>query len=164
LAKYLLHANWYKPIGETGGCALAVQEVPLEQTRQYGIVAGTQITATLTQVTQMVEKPSPEKAPSTLAVAGRYVLTPNVFDELVKGKNGVGGEIQLTDAIEKLTSAGAYLRIAMQGTDMTVVRNLGSSRPMWIWPYIILKLAMNLPNGFMIVKVLQEPISFKRLG
>ena len=57
----------------------------------------------LIQVTTMLEKPQPEQAPSTLAVAGRYVLTPGVFDLLAKGQRGVGGEIQLTDAIEQLT-------------------------------------------------------------
>lgn len=91
---------------ETGGCALAVQDVPRDQTRKYGIVAGKEISPGLIQVIQMVEKPAPEKAPSTLAVAGRYVLTPDVFEHLAKGQTGAGGEIQLTDAIEKLTSNG----------------------------------------------------------
>lgn len=91
---------------ETGGCALAVQDVPREQTHQYGIVAGNEISPTLTQVREIVEKPSPDKSPSTLAVAGRYVLTADIFDHLAKGQTGVGGEIQLTDAIAKLTASG----------------------------------------------------------
>ncbi len=110
ITRQLIQAYW-----ETGGCALAVQDVPREQTRQYGIVAGKEISPSLTQVSQMVEKPAPEKAPSTLAVAGRYVLTPDIFDHLAKGQTGVGGEIQLTDAIEKLTSHGRVYAHRYQG-------------------------------------------------
>ncbi len=100
---------------ETGGCALAVQDVPREQTRHYGVVAGKEITPNLTQVVEMVEKPSPDKAPSTLAVAGRYVLTADIFDHLAKGRAGVGGEIQLTDAIEKLTITGSVFAYRYDG-------------------------------------------------
>lgn len=88
---------------DTHSSVLAVQDVPLEQTRQYGIVAGPLISDRLSQVTHMVEKPQPDKAPSTLAVAGRYILTSAVFGLLAKGERGMGSEIQLTDAIEKLT-------------------------------------------------------------
>lgn len=88
---------------ETDCSILAVQDVPRELTKQYGIVAGPVISDRLSQVIEMIEKPNPDKAPSTLAVAGRYVLTPRVFDLLAKGERGVGGEIQLTDAIEKMT-------------------------------------------------------------
>jgi UTP--glucose-1-phosphate uridylyltransferase len=63
----------------------------------------------------MVEKPSPDKAPSTLAVAGRYVLTPGVFDLLAKGERGVGGEIQLTDAIEQLTRSEKVFAYRYEG-------------------------------------------------
>jgi UTP--glucose-1-phosphate uridylyltransferase len=63
----------------------------------------------------MVEKPTPEKAPSTLAVAGRYVLTPGVFDLLAKGERGVGGEIQLTDAIEQLTRSQKVFAYRYEG-------------------------------------------------
>ena len=110
VTRQLIQAYW-----ETGGCALAVQDVPREQTRQYGIVAGKEISPSLTQVSQMVEKPAPEKAPSALAVAGRYVLTPDIFDHLAKGQTGVGGEIQLTDAIEKLTPHGRVYAHRYQG-------------------------------------------------
>ena len=91
---------------QTGASVLAVQDVPREQTHQYGIVAGQKRSERLTQVTQMIEKPLPERAPSTLAVAGRYVLLPEVFDQLAGGKSGVGGEIQLTDALEEQTAEG----------------------------------------------------------
>jgi UTP--glucose-1-phosphate uridylyltransferase len=81
---------------------LAVQEVPAEQTRRYGIVAGNRVNDRLVDVTQMVEKPAPEQAPSRLGVAGRYILTPGVFREIAAQPRGVGGEIQLTDGIAAL--------------------------------------------------------------
>ena len=81
---------------------LAVQEVPAEQTRRYGIVAGTPINERLLDVTGIVEKPAPEDAPSRLGVAGRYILTPGVFHEIATQQRGVGGEIQLTDGIAAL--------------------------------------------------------------
>ena len=78
---------------------LAVQEVPAEHTKRYGIVAGTVVNDHLMDVTRIVEKPAPEVAPSRLGVAGRYILTPGVFDEIRNQPRGVGGEIQLTDGI-----------------------------------------------------------------
>lgn len=81
---------------------LAVQEVPREQVRRYGIVAGEPVGERLVRVRQMVEKPSPEKAPSRLGVAGRYVLTPSVFECIRNQPRGSGGEIQLTDGIAQL--------------------------------------------------------------
>jgi UTP--glucose-1-phosphate uridylyltransferase len=81
---------------------LAVQEVPAEQTRRYGIVAGTPVGERLVDISQIVEKPAPEAAPSRLGVAGRYILTPGVFHEIATQPRGVGGEIQLTDGIASL--------------------------------------------------------------
>lgn len=81
---------------------LAVQEVPREHVRRYGIVAGQPAGERLVKVSEMVEKPAPEQAPSTLGVAGRYVLTPAVFDHIRNQPRGSGGEIQLTDAIARL--------------------------------------------------------------
>jgi len=81
---------------------LAVQEVPAEHTRRYGIVAGTQVNERLVDIHRMVEKPAPEDAPSRLGVAGRYILTPGVFHEIANQQRGVGGEIQLTDGIAGL--------------------------------------------------------------
>lgn len=79
----------------------------------------------LIQVTTMVEKPQPEQAPSTLAVADRYVLTPGVFDLLAKGQRGVGGEIQFTDAIEKLTRTEKVFAHSYQGRRYDCGCNLG---------------------------------------
>ena len=81
---------------------VAVQEVPADQTRRYGIVAGEAVGDRLIDVTRIVEKPAPEVAPSRLGVAGRYVLTSRVFDEIASQQRGVGGEIQLTDGIAAL--------------------------------------------------------------
>ncbi len=81
---------------------LAVQEVPLDHVKRYGIVAGDPAGERLVKVRQMVEKPSPEQAPSRLGVAGRYVLTPAVFDCIQNQPRGSGGEIQLTDGIAQL--------------------------------------------------------------
>ena len=85
-----------------GRSVLAVQEVPLEHTRRYGIVAGEKTGERLTNVSAMVEKPAPEAAPSRMAVAGRYILTPAVFSHIRRQVPGVGGELQLTDGIASL--------------------------------------------------------------
>ena len=84
---------------------IAVQEVPAEHTRRYGIVAGQPAGDRLVLVERMVEKPAPEVAPSRLGVAGRYILTPSVFDAIVRQTRGVGGEIQLTDGIAALIAS-----------------------------------------------------------
>lgn len=81
---------------------LAVQEVPADHVRRYGIVAGQPAGERLVKVDRMVEKPSPEEAPSRLGVAGRYILTPAVFERIRNQPRGSGGEIQLTDGIAQL--------------------------------------------------------------
>lgn len=85
-----------------GRSVLAVQEVPEDQVRRYGIVAGDAAGERLLSLQRIVEKPSPEQAPSRMGVAGRYVLTPRIFDMLRSQLPGAGGEIQLTDAIARL--------------------------------------------------------------
>ena len=85
-----------------GRSLLAVQEVPQEHTKRYGIVKGESAGGPLMRIDEIVEKPAPEKAPSRMGVAGRYVLTPGIFDQIRNQPQGVGGEIQLTDAIERL--------------------------------------------------------------
>ncbi|GMV73557.1 MAG: UTP--glucose-1-phosphate uridylyltransferase [Rubrivivax sp.] len=95
-------AQMVEQYAEWRACILAVQEVPVEHTRRYGIVAGTPVAERLVDVSQIVEKPAPEQAPSRLGVAGRYILTPGVFHEIASQPRGVGGEIQLTDGIASL--------------------------------------------------------------
>lgn len=84
------------------GTVLAVQDVPREDTRRYGVVDVRGVEAVTAEVFGMVEKPLPEVAPSTLAVAGRYILTPAVFGSIRRQPRGAGGEIQLTDGIAAL--------------------------------------------------------------
>jgi UTP--glucose-1-phosphate uridylyltransferase len=84
------------------GSVLAVQEVPAAHTRRYGIVAGTPVDERVMAVSDIVEKPAPERAPSRLGVAGRYILTPAVFEQIRQQPRGVGNEIQLTDGIAGL--------------------------------------------------------------
>lgn len=95
---------------------LAVQDVPRAETSKYGIVASTPLAGQVERVTGMVEKPTPEVAPSTLAVVGRYVLRPEIFDELQRTERGSGGEIQLTDAIARRAALGDVLAHRFTGT------------------------------------------------
>lgn len=84
------------------GSVLAIQNVDQSKTNQYGIISGTVVNEKTTLLTGIVEKPDPRVAPSCLAVVGRYVLEPEIFDCLRQTQPGVGGEIQLTDAIASL--------------------------------------------------------------
>jgi len=95
---------------------LAVQDVPRNRTRQYGIVSSVPLADDLEQVNGIVEKPKPEDAPSTLAVVGRYILTPRIFDYLEKVQAGTGGEIQLTDGIAALMRDEKMLAYRFKGT------------------------------------------------
>ncbi|MGB1894015.1 MAG: UTP--glucose-1-phosphate uridylyltransferase [Candidatus Puniceispirillaceae bacterium] len=82
-----------------GGNMVALMDVPASDTGAYGIITPGSQNGKLTEITAIVEKPSPEAAPSTKAVVGRYILEPGIFDVLTKGKRGAGGEVQLTDAL-----------------------------------------------------------------
>ena len=95
-------AQMVKMHAQYGASILAVQEVPLDMVSRYGIVASEKLEERLSRVTQIVEKPAPEEAPSTLAVAGRYILTPEIFHQIRQQKAGALGEIQLTDGIANL--------------------------------------------------------------
>jgi len=105
-----------KAYEQYGASVLAVQDVPRSETRRYGIVASTPLDAHIERVTSMVEKPDPGAAPSTLAVVGRYVLRPEIFDELATTERGSGGEIQLTDAIARRIRHGEVLALRFNGT------------------------------------------------
>ena len=94
---------------------LAVQEVPLEHTRRYGIVAGAAAGQGLMEVSKIVEKPASSVAPSRMGVAGRYILTPAIFGHIRRQASGVGGEIQLTDGISSLLSEQAVYAFQYQG-------------------------------------------------
>ncbi len=94
---------------------LGVQEVPREQTRQYGIVSSTNLEPGVERVNGIVEKPAPEMAPSTLAVVGRYILSPRIFHHLAQMRPGTGGEIQLTDGIAALMQEERLLAYRFNG-------------------------------------------------
>ena len=104
---------------------LGVQDVPRSQTRQYGIVSASNIEPDIEQVHGIVEKPKPEDAPSTLAVVGRYILTPRIFQHLMKVKPGAGGEIQLTDGIAALMHEEKLLAYRFEGTRYDCGSKLG---------------------------------------
>jgi UTP--glucose-1-phosphate uridylyltransferase len=87
---------------ETGGCVVAVTEVPRDQTNRYGILSPGADDGRLVEVRGLVEKPKPENAPSNLSIIGRYVLVPEVIHYLAAFERGAGGEVQLTDAMAKL--------------------------------------------------------------
>lgn len=100
--------QYHKPI-------VAVQQVPDEQVGRYGIMGGKFLSERIMQVSEMVEKPDPAHAPSNWAVAGRYILTPEIFhaiDQTAKGKNG---EIQLTDALRQLISTEGVIAMKIEG-------------------------------------------------
>jgi UTP--glucose-1-phosphate uridylyltransferase len=104
---------------------IAVQDVPRNQTNRYGIVSGQTISTDLVDVSGIIEKPSPDLAPSTLAVAGRYILTPGIFSELENLPRGVGGEIQLTDGIAELLLREKVLALRYKGTRYDCGSKLG---------------------------------------
>ena len=97
------------------GSIVAVQTVPQNQTDKYGIVKTGAKNGDLLRVEQIVEKPKPDKAPSNLAVVGRYLLTPRVFTHLERIGEGAGGEIQLTDGIARLMNDEAVYAYKFEG-------------------------------------------------
>lgn len=94
---------------------VAIEEVPREQTSRYGVIAGELIREGIYRVNAMVEKPAPEDAPSNLAIIGRYILTPDIFDLIADTQPGKGGEIQITDALMKQAQQGCVLAYKFQG-------------------------------------------------
>jgi UTP--glucose-1-phosphate uridylyltransferase len=104
---------------------LGVQDVPREDTASYGIVAARPLAERVEQISAIVEKPKPDVAPSTLAVVGRYVLTPRIFHHLENVQAGAGGEIQLTDAISALLTEQQVLAYRYQGVRYDCGSKLG---------------------------------------
>jgi UTP--glucose-1-phosphate uridylyltransferase len=106
---------------------IAVQEVPMDQAPNYGVIAiRKQFSPNLFQVKELIEKPSIANAPSNLAIVGRYVLSPGIFDALEEQRVGIGGEIQLTDAIQSLLLSGEKVfAYKIQGTRYDVGTPIG---------------------------------------
>lgn len=94
---------------------VAVQEVPESETHKYGVIVGELIKDDIFRVDDMVEKPEPGTAPSNLAIIGRYILTPDIFDLIEQTEPGKGGEIQITDALLKHAKAGCVLAYKFKG-------------------------------------------------
>ena len=111
--------------GQHGCSILGVQDVPRADTKSYGIVAATPVSERIEKISAIVEKPKPEEAPSTLAVVGRYVLTPRIFHHLEAVQAGAGGEIQLTDGIASLLAEESVLAYRYDGVRYDCGSKLG---------------------------------------
>jgi UTP--glucose-1-phosphate uridylyltransferase len=96
---------------------VAIEEVPMEETNKYGVIAGERIDGRedLYRVTDMVEKPDPKEAPTNMAIIGRYILTPDIFSILAQTKPGKGGEIQITDALLEQAKQGKVIAYKFKG-------------------------------------------------
>jgi UTP--glucose-1-phosphate uridylyltransferase len=100
---------------QTGGNVVAVEEIPYEHTDRYGVLDVGTDDGRLASVRGLVEKPNPEEAPSRLAIIGRYVLLPEVFEHLSRFERGAGGEIQLTDAMAKMIGGSEFHGLRFEG-------------------------------------------------
>jgi UTP--glucose-1-phosphate uridylyltransferase len=94
---------------------VAIEEVPANETHKYGVIDGKEIAPGLIRLTNMVEKPKPEDAPSNLAIIGRYILTPDIFDIIRRTPPGRNGEVQITDALMTQAKAGRVLGYKFKG-------------------------------------------------
>ncbi|MFT6956871.1 MAG: UTP--glucose-1-phosphate uridylyltransferase [Halieaceae bacterium] len=94
---------------------VAIQEVPMDEVHKYGVIAGVKLKDNIYQVNEMVEKPDADAAPSNLAIIGRYILTPDIFDILRETEPGANGEIQLTDALQTQARKGCVMAYKFKG-------------------------------------------------
>ncbi|AIQ61213.1 UTP--glucose-1-phosphate uridylyltransferase GalU [Paenibacillus sp. LMG 31459] len=104
---------------------VGVQQVPWEEVSRYGLVDGTELAERVYKANRLVEKPKREDAPSNLAILGRYILTPRIFDMLGEQQVGVGGEIQLTDAISRLSEVERIIAYDFEGKRHDVGEKMG---------------------------------------
>jgi len=129
---------------ETHGSVVAVMEVPPEETSRYGVIASETVEegmhyVRLRKVSALVEKPEPADAPSNLAIIGRYVLTPKIFDKLEQTPRGAGGEIQLTDAIQALMQEQGVYGYVFEGVRYDAGTTMG-------WLKASVELALQRPD------------------
>ena len=110
---------------ETNGNMVAVRDVPREHSSRYGILDVASDDGKLAEVKGLVEKPDPEKAPSTLSIIGRYILLPDIFSHLEKMEKGAGDEIQLTDAMAKMVGQRPFHGLRFEGTRFDCGDKLG---------------------------------------
>jgi UTP--glucose-1-phosphate uridylyltransferase len=115
LAKRGCLAQMMEVYNEVGGNVVAVVDVPRDQTNRYGILDVSSDDGRIAAIKGLVEKPKPEVAPSTLSIIGRYILQPEVFDQLDQKMVGAGGEIQLTDAMAKLIGGAPFHGFRFEG-------------------------------------------------
>lgn len=94
---------------------VAIQEVPIEDTRSYGVIKGEPLKDGVYRVDEMVEKPDPKDAPSNLAIIGRYILTPDIFDIIRETEPGANGEVQITDALQTQARQGCVMAYKFKG-------------------------------------------------
>jgi UTP--glucose-1-phosphate uridylyltransferase len=111
--------------GETGGNVVAVEEVPQDQTSRYGVLDPISDDGRLIEIKGLVEKPAPAEAPSRLAVIGRYILLPEVFEHLALQQTGAGGEIQLTDAMARMIGRHPFHGLRFEGRRFDCGARLG---------------------------------------
>jgi UTP--glucose-1-phosphate uridylyltransferase len=107
------------------GMVIAVMQVPREETSSYGIIEGTQVVPGVWEVSRLVEKPEPADAPSNLAIVGRYILTPGIFDAIEHTEPGRNGEVQLTDAIEAMLPFKKVYACEFKGTRYDIGDRMG---------------------------------------
>ncbi|MFZ5648379.1 MAG: UTP--glucose-1-phosphate uridylyltransferase GalU [Bacillota bacterium] len=116
--------------GETGASVIGVQEVPAEDVGKYGILDAERVKDNIFKIRDLVEKPSPDNAPSRLGIMGRYIITPRIFDILAKTGPGAGGEIQLTDALRVLCREEPMYGLFFRGQRFDVGDRLGYLKAM----------------------------------
>ncbi len=108
-----------------GGPVVAVERVPPERLQQYGVIAGRRVSERVWEITDLVEKPRPQEAPSDLAIIGRYVLTPDLFDLLADTPPDPRGEIQLTDGLRRLRQRRPMYAVEFEGKRFDTGDKLG---------------------------------------
>ena len=119
-------AQCVEAYAEHGGNVIAVEEVPYEQTHQYGVVAVGADFGHSFEIKGMIEKPSKGAAPSNLIISGRYILQPEIFAILENVKKGAGGEIQITDGMIKLSASQAFHGVRFDGSTTIADRRSAS--------------------------------------
>ena len=129
---------------QTHGSVIAVQQVSDEETSRYGVIGAERVNGTtpsdrLHRVTSLVEKPAPGRAPSNLAIIGRYILTPKIFEKLEQTRSGAGGEIQLTDALQALMAEQSIHAYEFEGVRYDAGTTMG-------WLKATVELALGRPD------------------
>ena len=125
LSKTPCLAQMVDVFAETGGNVVAVMDVPREHTQRYGILDVGKDDGRLAEVKGLVEKPAPDKAPSTLSIIGRYILLPEIFAHLDRQERGAGNEIQLTDSMARMIGARPFHGLRFEGTRFDCGDKLG---------------------------------------